>query len=115
MGSTTGRCPQPASQCRSLLLPVVCALLPMAALLAGGGEAQAKRITIVASQSALLVYIASNLHVSLPQGLLFVLEQQAEWRVRRKPTNAAAMPNYLDFVATDPSREIRESSVGIVK
>lgn len=56
-----------------------------------------------------------NLHVSLPQGLLFVLEQQAEWRVRKKLTNAAAMPNYLDFVATDPLRDIRESSVGIVK
>ena len=56
-----------------------------------------------------------NLHVSLPQGLLFVLEQQAEWHIRKKLTGAATTPNYLGFVATGPLREIRDSSVGIVK
>jgi NitT/TauT family transport system substrate-binding protein len=56
-----------------------------------------------------------NLHVSLPQGLLFVLEQQAEWHVHRKLTNALTIPNYLGFVATDPLRDLRGSSVGIVK
>ena len=56
-----------------------------------------------------------NLHVSLPQGLLFVLEQQAEWHIRRKLTGAETVPNYLGFVANGPLRDIRESSVGIVK
>lgn len=56
-----------------------------------------------------------SLHVSLPQGLLFVLEQQAEWHIRKKLTGAEAIPNYLGFVATGPLRDIRDSSVGIVK
>lgn len=56
-----------------------------------------------------------NLQVSLPQGLLFVLEQQAKWRIRRKLTGADSVPNYLDYIATEPLRELRESSVGIVK
>ena len=56
-----------------------------------------------------------SLHVSLPQGLLFVLEQQAEWHIRKKLTGAAKVPNYLGFVATDPLHDVRDSSVGIVK
>lgn len=56
-----------------------------------------------------------NLHVSLPQDLLFVLEQQAEWHSRKKLTGARTIPNYLGFMAAGPLRELRESSVGIVK
>ena len=56
-----------------------------------------------------------NLHVSLPQGLLFVLEQQAEWHIGKKLIGATTVPNYLGFVVADPLREIRDSSVGIVK
>ena len=61
------------------------------------------------------VWSLNNLYVSLPQALMFALEKQAEWRIPRKLTGARTIPNYLDFVATDPLREIRESSVGIVK
>jgi ABC-type nitrate/sulfonate/bicarbonate transport system substrate-binding protein len=56
-----------------------------------------------------------NLHISLPQGLLPILERQAEWQIRRGLTNAEAVPVYLDFIDTAPLAGVRPSSVGIVK
>jgi NitT/TauT family transport system substrate-binding protein len=56
-----------------------------------------------------------NLHISLPQGLLFILERQAEWQIRRSLTNAKTVPVYLDFIDTAPLAGVRPSSVGIVK
>lgn len=61
------------------------------------------------------VWSLHNLYVSLPQALMFALELQAEWHIRRKLTGALTIPNYLGFIATDPLRQLRESSVGIVK
>ena len=130
MVSTAELCLQPARRRRSPSLVVAGTLIAFAMSLACIGEAAAetyaaehpsdakilvRRLFDLSAGDIDYIWPLHNLHVSLPQGLLFVLEQQAEWRVRKKLTNAAAMPNYLDFVATDPLRDIRESSVGIVK
>jgi NitT/TauT family transport system substrate-binding protein len=56
-----------------------------------------------------------NLHVSLPQGLMFVLERQAQWQIRRGLAPSQTVPAFLDFVATAPLAELREASVGVVK
>jgi ABC-type nitrate/sulfonate/bicarbonate transport system substrate-binding protein len=74
-----------------------------------------RRLFNISSDEIDYVWSLHNLYVSLPQALMFALEQQAEWHVRRKLTGARTIPNYLDFVATDSLREIRASSIGIVK
>ena len=56
-----------------------------------------------------------NLHISLPQGLLFIFERQAEWQIRRGLTDAKTVPVYLDFIDTAPLAGLRPRSVGIVK
>ncbi len=56
-----------------------------------------------------------SLHVSLPQGLLFVLERQADWQMRIGQARARRMPDFLDLVAPEPLSALRGSAVGIVK
>lgn len=56
-----------------------------------------------------------NLYVSLPQGLVFILERQAEWRIQKKHTAGQEIPDFISLVDTDPLLEIRASTVGIVK
>ncbi|NJM33433.1 MAG: ABC transporter substrate-binding protein [Rhodomicrobium sp.] len=54
-------------------------------------------------------------HVSLPQGLLFVLERHADWQIRKGQSAAEAVPNFLERIDTGPLRQVRENAVGIVK
>jgi len=56
-----------------------------------------------------------NLHVSLPQALLFNLELRAKWQIRKRAKTANHVPDFLEFILTAPLTDIRKSSVGIVK
>lgn len=56
-----------------------------------------------------------HLHVSLPQGLLFVLERQADWQIKKGLTASRTVPNFLDFVDTASLAKVRNTAVGIVK
>jgi NitT/TauT family transport system substrate-binding protein len=56
-----------------------------------------------------------NLHVSLPQALIFSLEVQARWRITKKIAPSEDTPRFLDFILTGPLAGIRPNSVGIVK
>jgi NitT/TauT family transport system substrate-binding protein len=56
-----------------------------------------------------------TLHVSLPQALIFNLEVQANWGMKKKALPVAALPKFLDHVLTEPLAALRPSSVGIVK
>jgi NitT/TauT family transport system substrate-binding protein len=56
-----------------------------------------------------------NLHVSLPQALLFNLELQANWQIRKQLTKVSTPPQFLDLILTAPLEHIRASSVEIVK
>jgi ABC-type nitrate/sulfonate/bicarbonate transport system substrate-binding protein len=56
-----------------------------------------------------------SLHVSLPQTLVFNLEVQANWRLKKNIAPANKMPEFLDFIMTEPLAALRPSSIGIVK
>ena len=56
-----------------------------------------------------------NLRVSLPQDLLFLMEEQAEWRIRSGLTDRESVPNYLDLIDGGPIRATKPSAVGIVQ
>ena len=56
-----------------------------------------------------------NLRVSLPQDLLFLMEEQAEWRIRAGLTDRESVPNYLDLIEGGPMRATKPSAVGIVQ
>jgi NitT/TauT family transport system substrate-binding protein len=57
----------------------------------------------------------NHLHVSLPQGLLFVLERQADWQVKKGLAASAAIPDFLERVDTAPLTTVHATAVGIVK
>ncbi len=61
------------------------------------------------------IWPLNNLHVSLPQGLMFVLEQQAAWQIGKGLTSSRSVPDYLNAVIVDPLETLRPHSVGIVK
>lgn len=56
-----------------------------------------------------------NLYISLPQGLLFNLEENASWQIRKGLTSAKTHPSFLSFIDTGPLAAVRASSIGIVK
>jgi len=56
-----------------------------------------------------------KLNVSLPQNLLFVLESQAEWKMKKGIADFDEIPNFLASIATSPLKDIRADRVGIVK
>lgn len=55
-----------------------------------------------------------NLHVSLPQDLLFVLDEQARWRIQRRFVQAKTTPNYISNIELRPLAAVSPVSVGIV-
>lgn len=57
----------------------------------------------------------NSLHVSLPQALIFNLEVQANWSMKKNTFPGAKLPNFLDHVVTEPLAGLRSDSVGIVK
>lgn len=56
-----------------------------------------------------------SLHVSLPQALIFNLEVQASWGMKKNVFPAGKLPKFLDHVVTEPLAALRPNSVGIVK
>lgn len=56
-----------------------------------------------------------SLRLSLPQDLLFRLEETARWRLQEGLTRSSTMPNYIDLIETRFMRELRPSAVGIVR
>lgn len=56
-----------------------------------------------------------NLRVSLPQDLLFLMEEQAKWRIRAGLTDRQTVPNYLELIEGGPMRATKPSAVGIVQ
>ena len=54
-----------------------------------------------------------SLRVSLPRDLLFFMEEQARWRIRKGLTMRKSVPNYLELIDTKPLRALRSDVVGI--
>lgn len=56
-----------------------------------------------------------QLSVGLHQSLFNTLEAQARWAIQCELTDADAVPDYLDFVVTDPLRVVKPGAVGIIE
>lgn len=55
-----------------------------------------------------------SLHVSLPQDLLFMLEESADWRMRKGLVKRQAMPNFVDLIDAATLRAVNPIVVGIL-
>lgn len=56
-----------------------------------------------------------SLHVSLPQDLLFLLDEQARWRTKRKFVQPETAPNYISFIELGPLVAVSPVAVDIVR
>lgn len=56
-----------------------------------------------------------RLHLSLPQGLLTTLEDQALWAIANRYTEATEVPNFLDIVYLDGMLAVRPETVSIIR
>lgn len=60
------------------------------------------------------VWEGLNFTVKLPQALLLVMEDQAQWRIENKLTNKKQIPNYLDYVYIDGLKNLKPDAVTII-
>jgi len=62
-------------------------------------------------------YAWNNLHVSLElsQGLIFVLEDIAKWRINKKLTDKKTMPNYLNYFDFQYLEKVKPDSITIIR
>ncbi len=52
--------------------------------------------------------------VKLPQALLLVMEDQAQWRIENKLTNKKQIPNYLDYIYINGLKNLKPDAVTII-
>lgn len=81
------------------------------------GEAQkliAKRFNYESSfvQS---IWQKNDFRVELPQELLSIMEDGAEWRIKNRLTKAKEVPNYLDFIYADGLRTVKPEAMKIIR
>ncbi len=60
------------------------------------------------------VWEGLNFTVKLPQSLLLVMEDQAQWRIENKLTNKKQIPNYLDYIYIDGLKNLKPDAVTII-
>jgi len=53
--------------------------------------------------------------VILEQAMLITFEHQARWRIENNLTDATEIPNYLDYIDTDPLEAVKPSAITIIK
>jgi len=53
--------------------------------------------------------------VVLEQAMLITFEHQAQWRIENNLTDATEIPNYLDYIHTDPLEAVKPSAITIIK
>ncbi len=53
--------------------------------------------------------------LSLDQGLVLAMEDEARWMAQQNMTGGRAMPSYLDMIYQDPMREVKPSAVTIIR
>jgi NitT/TauT family transport system substrate-binding protein len=53
--------------------------------------------------------------LSLDQGLILAMEDEARWMVQQNMTGGRAMPSYLDMMYQDAMREVKPSAVTIIR
>jgi NitT/TauT family transport system substrate-binding protein len=60
------------------------------------------------------IWPSYQFEVSLRQGLLLTLEDEARWAIKNKLTAATKVPNYLDALALEPLQAVAPSAVTVV-
>ena len=53
--------------------------------------------------------------VILEQAMLITFEDQARWRIKHGLTDAAEVPNYLDYIYMEALEEVKPEAVGIIR
>lgn len=53
--------------------------------------------------------------LSLDQSLIMSLETEAAWAIRNNFTNATQIPNYINFINTDPLYEVKPGAIMVIK
>ena len=53
--------------------------------------------------------------VILEQAMLITFEDQARWRIKHGLTDAAEVPNYLDFIYMDALEKVKPEAIGIIR
>ncbi len=56
-----------------------------------------------------------NFKTSLDQFLLVAFEDQARWAITNNLTDATEVPNYLDYIYSDPLEEVKPEAIGIIR
>lgn len=57
----------------------------------------------------------NNYILSLPQGLIIAMENEARWEIDNGLTDKAGIPNYLDFFYLDALEKVKPEAVGIIR
>ncbi|MEE9594704.1 MAG: ABC transporter substrate-binding protein, partial [Candidatus Hydrothermarchaeales archaeon] len=60
------------------------------------------------------VWQKNNFILSLPQGVIIAMEDEARWRIDNNLTDATEVPNYLDYVYLDALEEVKPEAVRII-
>ena len=55
-----------------------------------------------------------NFEVELSQKLIVLMEDQARWRIENGLSDAAEVPNYLDYIYLDALDEVKPEAVGVI-
>ena len=55
-----------------------------------------------------------NFNLSLHQSLISTLEAEARWALKRGFIKAEQIPNYLDFILTEPLNSISNDTMTII-
>ena len=53
--------------------------------------------------------------ISLPQALIIAMEDGARWKIKHGLTDAAGVPNYLDYIYLEALEEVKPEAVGIIR
>jgi NitT/TauT family transport system substrate-binding protein len=53
--------------------------------------------------------------LSLDQSLIMSLESEAAWAIKNNLTNAPQVPNYLNYINTDPLQDVKAGAITVIK
>lgn len=61
------------------------------------------------------IWQRNDFMVELPQELLSIMEDGAEWRIKNRLTKAKEVPNYLDFIYTDGLKTVKPEAMKVIQ
>ena len=61
------------------------------------------------------VWQKNNFILSMPQGVIIAMENEARWRIDNGLTDETEVPNYLDYIYLDALEEVKPEAIGIIR